>query len=213
MLDKLTNSGMAALNMKPATGQDTLIVLGVARSGTTMPATALYNLGVFLGDAVGQGVFEDQRIAHALEKNREPIQNVIRDYNRFSVWGFKRPMAFRIIEEHLHLFRNPRFVVMFRDPVAIAMRNQVSMGGNFATYFPPTVKQITELSEFVTRQKCPVLAVSYEKAVSRPTDFLQGLADFCGLTIPEGREKDIVGKLQNGPEHYLMASQVRFKPK
>lgn len=213
MLDKLSNCGMAALNMKPPQGQDTVIILGVARSGTTMPATALHELGVFLGDAFGMGVFEDQRMARALEKNSEPVDDVIRDYNKHDVWGFKRPMAFQSIGPYLHLFRNPRFVVMFRDPVAISVRNHASLGGKFLTYFPPTIRQLVELSDFVIQQKYPIMAVSYEKAVAEPSAFLSGLAEFCGVPVPKDKEAEIVGKLHNGPEAYLMSSQTRFTHK
>lgn len=46
-------------------------------------------------------------------------------------WGFKRPDAFRVINDYVddcvHIFRNPRFVITFRDPVAIAKRNEISI--------------------------------------------------------------------------------------
>ena len=213
MLEELANTGVATLNPAPATGKATIIILGTPRSGTSMPAKVLDGLGVFLGDRFGRGVFEDQRIAMSIEKNAEPLETVIRDYDSHDIWAFKRPRVFRQLDRCLHLFRNPRLVVMSRDPVAVAIRNNVSMGHEFPACLKNALKEMNDLFDFVGRQTVPVLCVSYEKAMADRAAFVDRLTEFCGIN-PSGEQRKLAtGNMENGPESYLMSSQVRFPRK
>ncbi|MDQ3797346.1 MAG: hypothetical protein M3294_07255, partial [Pseudomonadota bacterium] len=67
-LDALINLGFHEL--RPSTGpvEKTVIVLGVARGGTSMVAGALSKLGVYMGDAITGVVFEDLTLSRAVER-------------------------------------------------------------------------------------------------------------------------------------------------
>ena len=108
----------------------TLIVVGVARSGTSMVAGVLEKLGVFMGTRRDQIVFEDTELAAMLEA-QPPIENA-RDWLRardsvHQVWGWKRPDAFKYLSSYLPAFRNPCLIVTFRDLLAISMRNAIAV--------------------------------------------------------------------------------------
>ncbi|WP_457935730.1 hypothetical protein [Mesorhizobium sp. 10J20-29] len=210
MLEQLTNDGLAYWGNPTPVPEVTVIIIGPPRSGTTMPAATLHHLGVFMGAEVGTGVFEDRRIAKALEKSPEELPQVIADYNTHSIWGFKRPMAFGQIERNLNLFRNPRFVVTFRDPIAIAKRNEVSMGKDFAEQFKAAIGRTNQIANFIGRQTVPVMGISYEKAVSAPESFTRSLAEFACLKPTDAEILEASRFVRNGPDEYLMASQTRF---
>jgi hypothetical protein len=106
----LTNPGVVCLNRpdQPSV-QKTIIVVGIPRSGTSMVASALECMGVFMGQYIDQAVYEDIAIAHALESGDLPkLEGLIESRNRsHRVWGFKRPTAFKIMESFVQYFRNP----------------------------------------------------------------------------------------------------------
>ena len=60
----------------------TIIVLGLARGGTSLVAGALESLGVFMGDGSCPPVFEDLRIGEAIAQGRfSAVDGIIEDYN------------------------------------------------------------------------------------------------------------------------------------
>lgn len=212
MLDQLTNSGVTVLADTLAADTATIIVVGAPRSGTSMVAAALSALGIFMGDRIDTSVFEDLRLTDALENAPEELPAVVGDYDRKqSVWGFKRPMAFRSIEPHLHLFRNPRLIVPFRDPVAVAKREEVSMGFDFVNHLRLASEMNVELASFALRQSIPVMVCSYEKALFSPMAFVSHLAHFCGRAVTDDLLRLASSVISNGPENYLKSSQIRFK--
>ena len=64
------NYGTTTIN-KPDIKQDqkTIVIFGVARSGTSMVAAVLDTLGIFLGDKKDDIFFEDIQISNILENN------------------------------------------------------------------------------------------------------------------------------------------------
>jgi len=190
----------------------TIIVVGVARSGTSMVAKCLREMGVFIGTKADQAVHEDVEIARALESGdvRELKRLISERDSAHTIWGFKRPGAFKLINRFVQHFRNPRFVITFRDPVAIAKRNEISMQMDFMKAFRLATYDLSELTNFVDETTVPVMMVSYEKSLQEPRQFVEALARFCG-TIPA---KDVIDRaiqsIENGPAIYLNASRVRF---
>lgn len=48
-LDKLINKGIYILNPSHNEEEKTIIILGIARSGTTLVAKVLHSLGIYMG--------------------------------------------------------------------------------------------------------------------------------------------------------------------
>lgn len=210
-ISQLRNDGISILGDNDSPTSRTIIIVGLPRSGTSMPAKALYDLGVWMGDRIDTSVFEDVRLAEALEKKTEDLSGVIEDYNnRFDIWGFKRPMAFRQLPKHINEFRNPRILVMFRDPLAIAKRNNISVDIPLHTALQDSAKQISELVEFSINIDAPKMFVSYEKAMLSPENFTKAIAQFAGCKPTPEDLKNAISNIQNSPKNYLIASQTKF---
>jgi len=186
----LRNTGVVTL--RPPSSEErerTLIVLGVGRSGTSMVAGSLHHVGVFMGDSIGKVNFEDQPLSAALEKRdfglaREII--AVRN-SRFDVWGWKRPSALQFLAFVEQEFRNPHFICVFRDIVAIAEQRRVSMGFELLKTMHNTVRAYSKLVKFVQDTDRPTLMISYEKALSNKDAVVSALAAFAGLSDGESK--------------------------
>jgi hypothetical protein len=128
-------------------------------------------------------IHEDVGLSNAIETaNIEAVCRVANSRNeKFKRWGFKRPLVIKhdaIIEKYL---RNPRYVLIFRDPLAVAMRNQLSLGISVPSGLGLFNQQFKEIETFMQRNTSPKLLISYEKALQDPQGFLVALARFCGI--------------------------------
>ena len=79
-MQELRNRGFSVLRATAPTDTATIIVVGVARSGTSMVASALRAMGVFLGDQVHDSVYEDIEIAAALEERNDRLLTELIDF-------------------------------------------------------------------------------------------------------------------------------------
>lgn len=206
----LINSGVVALNPEASTSkeQKTIIVIGDARSGTSMTASVLLSLGVFLGERRDQAVFEDVDISRLIEaRNDEGLSALIEKRNAtYDVWGWKRPSTLEHLERILPMLRNPHLVFMFRDPLAIAMRNNISMGADLLKGIENSLNTYGKILTKLKSVSCPVLLVSYEKALLKRLEFVEELCRF--LDLPEERAKKSVENIELDRATYLVNSNI-----
>jgi hypothetical protein len=207
----LQNPGIVVLNDAPPTETATIIVVGVPRSGTSMIAAVLDRLGLFLGERADQAVFEDIDIAAALEHDPTSLADIVARYNAaHPIWGFKRPLAFQKIAQSLHNFRNPRLIMTFRDPLAIALRDTISSNAPLLAAIESSTALTARMARFAQTVPAPVLMVSYEKALADPCRLIESIIRFCGMTPSFEEIERAVEVIGNGPELYLETSRVRF---
>ncbi|MGB1560674.1 MAG: hypothetical protein ACPHN2_04145 [Sinimarinibacterium flocculans] len=187
----LVNTGLQWVNVTdPPDAERTLIVLGVARSGTTMVAGALQQLGVdMMGGQKPNPVFEDLELGHALEAGDGTLASrLIRERDAgAAVWGWKRPSAIGYMRRSERLFRNPCYVVVFRDLLAIANRNRISVQANLLDNLDETLAHYRRLLAFLRRSRRPMLLVSYEKAMLDRRAFVDALARLAPLPTADQR--------------------------
>lgn len=180
----LINTGITILR-EPSNNspERTMVVLGLARSGTSMIAGALYHLGIFMGDKLGNINFEDRTLSSAIEAgNDQQVDNIIKARNKkYAVWGWKRPSSIRFIGDLENRLRNPFYVVVFRDVFSIANRNKISMLTDIVNNMKNSLSQYSKLIKFIEKSEAPCMLVSYEKAVASSEVFVNELADFAGL--------------------------------
>jgi hypothetical protein len=164
-------------------GPRTVIVTGLARSGTSMIAQAVKAAGIFIGAGADDVVHEDVEIGAALERHDEPALEAIILARNIShqVWAFKRPdLQQYLAPAGLQKFRNPLLVVTFRDVAAMARR--AMMSEQMAAW--PMLEQAAAgqlaLLKFLAAVTCPVMLVSYEKALAFPDHFVAALSGFVG---------------------------------
>lgn len=209
------NDGLLVLNSAlPAEGPRTLIVSGIARSGTSMVAQALVTAGVFMGSDLDDVVFEDAEMAAALGAlGRSALDGLVsRRNSRADVWGFKRPHIFSQRGPEVEsAFRNPRFILTYRDPIAIAKRNGISELFHEAGSLRDAAGDIQRCVGFALGLTCPTLLVSYEKALQQPEAFADRLLGFCGLTVTPSCRARIAGSIDGSRQEYLNAARRRFE--
>lgn len=191
----------------------TLIVTGVARSGTSMVAGVLRDAGVFMGQYVFDVVQEDAEILTMLQSGQEPmLQALIAQRNEAHVsWGFKVPNLHAYLRaDRLSLFRNPRLIVVFRDPVAVAVRDALSEHFDPQDSLDLTAHAMVSLIAFAQRAGCPTLMVSYEKAITAPEAFLRSLLPFCGIDETPDLMDRLMGVVEPNNPAYLATANTQF---
>lgn len=208
-IELLYNKGVFAINEQDsAPEQRTIIVLGAARGGTSMVAGALHHLGVPMGEGLS-AVYEDVALSSAIEENREgDVDALIAARNAMHpVWGWKRPSAISHRSAWEGKFLNPRFVVVFRDPFAIANRNRISMLSDVVANMRAALGHLESMIGFLEVTSEPILLVSYEKAMADPEHFVEQLRKFVGLSedVPIDAA---VRFIQPNPEAYLRGSRI-----
>jgi hypothetical protein len=206
------NLGTLSFRVPPhsdTTGDEpiTVIVSGVGRSGTSMVAKVLATFGIPMGKTNDLAVFEDQEFLQALLFfDFEYMAKLISARNAaHRRWGFK----FASIQNHLFApqlmkFRNPRLIVVMRDPVAIASRSYYSDSDrkSAAEALANVTKQISDMMNFVQVAACPTLLLSYEKCIAFPEHTIDALVNFCGLKMTdEQRQKARFAVEPNNPNY------------
>lgn len=182
-LKLLQNSGVLAHNKaQTALPEKTVLVMGLARGGTTMVASVLQTLGVFMGEKLGP-VLEDVALSLAVEtRNVSLLREIVAQRNAtHPVWGWKRPSSIKFSKVWEGHFRNPHIIAVFRDPFAIANRNRISMLADVFQNMEQSVHQLDQFVQFLQQQKCPILLCSYEKVLASPGSFVEEVDEFLGL--------------------------------
>jgi hypothetical protein len=191
----------------------TIIVTGVARSGTSLIAALLKAADVFMGEFLYDVVNED---AHMLEllrsRDRTLLKQLIRQRNgKHASWGFKIPNLNAYLKpDDLSLFRNPHLVIVCRDPVAVAVRNALSEHYSEMEAMFNATTAMQALSYFVQRTQCPVLLLSYEKALSFPNTVIDSLMGFCQVEIDEFKRGELFLQIKPNRTEYLLAATRHF---
>jgi hypothetical protein len=191
----------------------TYIISGLARSGTTMAAQVLHEAGLYLGRHLAELVCEDREMLAVLQSGRaEMLDRAIAARNaEHRDWGFKVPNI-HVFLRHADLsrFRNPHLVLIFRDPLAVAVRNAISEYFDQLTTLSDAVVALNSLVAFVQNTDCPSLLMSYEKALIFPGEFVDTLTGFCGLRLSAKNRRRAVGLVRPNPETYLRGARRQF---
>ena len=183
----------------------TLIVSGLARSGTSMVARVLQSARVFMGDQLDDVVFEDPDFTLLFENMKlEKTHELVRNRNlNYSIWGFKRPHIHLYGKTFINVFRNPHVIITMRDPVAIAERNVISEQHDPMQSLSAAVNDLHAMVRFVGNLDCPTFLISYEKALQDPDRFVGQLLDFCGLDLPASARAPLLKLVEPNRQVYI----------
>lgn len=211
----LLNTGILSLGPPPSGEQRTIIVLGVGRGGTSLCSKALHTLGVFTGKESNPPIYEDIPLSRALEKhNFEEAKKLITEYNsKHNIWAFKRPTTNATIPQLHKLLRNPHYIIIFRDILAIAQRNNLSMGGNVLNTMNDALSDYSRILNFLNTNPAPALLVSYEKTLKEPKPFIESINNFCGIKESTSLQtiEAAINSIKPSPIDYLInTSAVNF---
>lgn len=189
----------------------TVIVLGIPRGGTSMVAGIVAKLGIYMGSEYKLAPFyENHELGICIkERDKAKARKIVAINNdRYPTWGIKvlpRGWPFWFIRP---IFREPVYIVVFRDVFAIAKRNTVSMNSSlFKEMFIANFLNFCLLG-FLAFTKRPALILSYEKALLRPEDTVQGFATFLGITDAI-LLNEAIQFVKPSPSDYLMRSTTQ----
>ncbi|MFZ2989691.1 hypothetical protein [Ideonella sp.] len=195
----MNNSGLHALHWQPDDAPPnhcTALVIGQARSGTSLVVRLLQGMGLHCGDQPDPVTLEDQRLTQALAKRsgRWPgVQAIAQDYDRqHARWVYKHPGNNLGVLTHTALFREPRIVFIARDPVAVSTRGVLLKNGkDFPSLFYRSLWLNFRRARAVVASKRPALFLSYEKLLTQPRPTIETLGRFVGLAP----DRDALDKL------------------
>lgn len=183
------NSGVVTLNANADRKAKTVIVLGVPRGGTSMVAGILSNLGIFMGETENLAPFYENvelgRSFRTGDKNK--VKAVIGKNNQlYSLWGIKIfPKKIHYWFKYRALFSDVVYVVVFRDILAIAKRNVISMNEHYLKEMFKAAFINFGLLTLISLTKKPALLLSYEKALLFPEGVVADLSKFLNIADEE----------------------------
>ncbi len=190
--------------------EKTLVVLGTARGGTSAIAGALDKLGLFTGDSAGPPVYEDLLLSSKIESgSADDIKAVIEDYNqRYPIWAYKRPRLLYHIEEVYTYFRNPIYIVIFRDLFAAAQRTKISGKVDIFLTMKKLLGDNERIINFIDRVRPNTVLVSYEKLLAHPDQFIKEIIDITGIEANPQHIDNAIQSIKPGPSSYLDATRT-----
>lgn len=186
----------------PTQAQRTVLMTGMARSGTSFIGSVIGRLGVVCRrnaqDKVsGHWEHVDLRDAFKTTDAAE-FERIISEFNQVSdIWAWKLPSLRTNFDWVISRIRNPCFIISFKEPLSMAMR-KISTGhaDNLERHFRKIFREYQELIEFACSTDHPVLLVSYDKALRNMDECIAALAKFSGVesydaaTVKMGVEED-----------------------
>jgi hypothetical protein len=199
---------------KRARQEKTLLITGLARSGTSMLAALLEAAGVWLGDHVYEPINEDAEITQMLQARDFTRLDALtaRQNAHTPIWGFKMPdLHLYMQHDELQRFRNPHLIAIFRDPVAVAARNAISEQYDATQAMIEATAAMHALAQFVRATQVPFLLLSHEKALVLPRAFIDNVLAFCGIELDEAKRTELLHHVQPNRGQYVSTSRRSFE--
>ena len=185
----------------------TIIVLGAERSGTSMTAQLLHAMGVSMApqlNATGQDP-EFSRLYYA-PLDLESAKKLIELRNKAAIWGWKFPG--NVSPALYNLTRSPHFIVMLRDPLALARRIQKAEDWRLAPAIRRVSEQQASIAEFIASTKSPVLLIHYDSSLQHPEQLIKTVAEFSGIQLSHEKMTAAKSVIKPGNPAYEKASSA-----
>ncbi|WP_343066721.1 glycosyltransferase [Dissulfurirhabdus thermomarina] len=212
-MEQLVNKGLFVMGEPEAAQPRTIVVVGPARSGTSMVAGALHHLGLFMGTSAVDPVFEDQDLSRAMDgwnaDGGAAARRIVAAYDReHEAWGWKRPSAVGYLERTHGILRRPHYIITFKDIFSISNRNRISMKSDILANMRRNHREYGQVLDFLERFRPPALLVSYEKALRFKEELVEALAGFCGLAPTPDAVRKVLDFVSPDRPQYLDLTRI-----
>lgn len=192
----------------------TFIITGLGRSGTSMTAAVFEKLGLLSARDAYPVTLDDREFLDALtRRDRTALGDAIARRNaREFAWAFKIPSIHGFLDAaEIDLFRAPHVILMMRDLAATARRHAIAEGVEPGAALFETADGMMALMGFVRALRCPVLVVSYEKAVAYPAGFVDALLSFAAVDLDDEARAELVRLIEPDSLAYEQVATRRFE--
>jgi len=200
--------------------QQTIIIAGIPRGGTSMVAAVIEALGIDLGPREDMDAFnfEDQKMQSAYIEVR--AERVKQRNKECDVWGWKDPVGITRVQDTTPLLRNPYVILVSRDPLA-TIQGELRFDKAHASLGLRTLKDITAQTrrwwncnfDFIQDTKLPTLLVSYERAINNPPRFVSEVCDFLSLAPTEEEKQKAIERISPAGGYLTTMSEPVVKIK
>lgn len=198
-----------------------VLILGNARSGTSMTAGVLSILGVdirhsnIINEQNPKGSFESKDwniITTKIHKeilNSKIFEDIIDDYQyeilqliemyQSELWGWKSALTHRALDVYIPYLENPHLVIVTRNIVKNINSWIRHMKTNYGTNVSWEVASNNILNstnilfEQVNKTNCPKIWVTYEDLKQKPLIESQRMADFINVELDDMKKDEILG--------------------
>ena len=191
----METSGIHAISPDLIRSDKTIVVTGIGRSGTTAMTKVLQAIGM-PKTGVRKDSTQDDHLLGKLIESRDFggfKDEVTRRDAMFSTWGFKWHLMWNH-PEYLRALRNPLMICMSRDSLAItqrSIRDPVEQSGiSYAEKV--TIHQSSMWHYILQCRWLPIIVVSYEKLITKPSEVVLELSKLTGFTASDKAVQEVV---------------------
>ena len=189
----------------------TVIVLGNARSGTSMTAGLLFYIGVDIihvhkpnsqnpNGAFESGDWNEITTKIYQDENKEAYKSQIKDLiekGKSEIWGWKSALTHWSLDIFLPLVENPHLVIVTRNVVDNARSWQIHMKTNYGknVSWEQALENITNSNNVLIKNtntaQCPKLWTTYESLKRQPLVEAEAMAKFLNIDLDQAKKDKV----------------------
>ena len=178
-------------------------VIGNAKSGTSAVTGVLRILGVNMGEEMAENCKKaNEDVAWAeVGKDFDQMKALADRRDRENdIWGWKDPSLINYLPTIHRFLSNPRYIFVYRDPVAVA-RRQVKDYRTSRLKYEERIRHHQECNYVMTsfmiaHPDTHILSVSYEKLLTDTGNIVNEIAEYVGLPVSDRAYANCISYVQ-----------------
>lgn len=186
----------------------TLIVVGVARGGTSLVAGTLYHMGIFCGARSKPPIFEDPMLDNLMKRGDiKNFEKKIKTYNKaHNIWVYKRPSIIEDLALYHQYWRNPVYLFIFKDIFSVANRNVISMNMSVIDCIKKAHYDYDKIVDFISNNEVNGFLFSYDKIMQNKKAFINVLSSV--VDKKDDNHHNAEKFIRYDPKDYLGSSRI-----
>lgn len=206
-----------------------VLIIGPARSATSMAAGALFHLGYYCGDKAVAPVFEDVRLRETIKQlDWKSLKEIANSYsNHHDNWLFKwtvpaktnsisrritqlvlnQPSELKKLTKLYHTLGKPKVIVTYKDVFSISNRNRISISSDILDGIHGALAAYENIRLFIKKERPDVLMIASEKALKNKNSLVDHLIDFCEINATSEQQQAALNFIEPIPWQYLASTK------
>jgi hypothetical protein len=189
-------------------GQETLVICGSPRGGTSIVAYALHEMGYFLGESLHPLNYEDRAFLNVIPPQNLDIRDLSQRENFLTLmqmrnaenarWGFKLPRATFYLESLCKNLRNPIVLLCLRNPMATMASvhaREPDLGTELEFLSDVSRRSLNALDWLMTRDDIGAIVMNIDHLQAYPEKDVEAMRRLLDLT---GDPASIAAQIRTG---------------